>query len=377
MKRFQHAITLTVCLSLNPVNGRLVSAQSAPVIHFDASSMVACTDVTTTAFHEKNPHEKLVEARLAVSLLMTQGQPGALAEAGYFLQAVERRAQVWNFSPKTELATDIVGNISVQRDNHQNHGVQLGGGGQFEGVVHGEASFSNSTQGHAAEAFERLPAQQIVTAAATTGRGSGVYFKQRSSSQSSLEGNQLLTIVLRVPRDWRVDYLRLVCRAHGPTSKSRPINIVGTASFLVPLFMDGDLEANQVAAHLLASEHHLLAVAQQHQQAIHKRRFPTLAHELSLVDAAIPHDWLNVILWQSAAVEDFAFDARLPDEVRQAIEDYVEAKRAVLAWSGGWSTADNSPDSQPPAESITVAKPVLNETGPVTGQWRPRHRDEG
>ncbi len=326
-----------------------LSAADRVIVHFDAPSMATAADVTHAEFQLLNPLEKLVAVRIDVSLLTTSHQAHAVDEVVYYLQAVEQRAQVVDYAPKTTAVSDILGPIHVSTESKSGSGIQLSAGAQLDQVLNGDASISNSTNQSALETYERLPNRDVVATSGTIGRGSGVYFKLRRHSQLAIEGEHHLVMVMRVPLNWRADYLRLVCRAYGGDGRHQP-QLLANESLLVPIYLDGDLVARNLAAHLLNAQHALIQIAESQHREIEKRRLPTLVHELSLADPKIPKDWVETVLWSTAETNPPDFQGRLPKSVQHAIGEYRAAQQALVSWNG-------SPEiqSQPVASTATAA----------------------
>ena len=137
-----------------------------------------------------------------------------------------------------------------------------------------------------------------VAASGTTGRSTGVYFKLRSSRQTSLEGSKQFVLVLRVPRSWGGDLLYMRCRAVGlQSSLLKECRISQSSDFVIALYLERDAESKSRAAAYVEAERQLRRIATAHRDEINNRRWPSLLHKLgravNAVEPKIPVDWLH------------------------------------------------------------------------------------
>ena len=338
-------VLVAINLSLGP-GLSLVPAAPPVAVSFDVSPTAGCTEVTSPEFARDNPGEKLIRATLQVSALVTRGRAEDVTECLYHFYGPQQQFVVHDYLPKTTLVSDVVGNIKVQQGQDESQNVELSVGGEYEGLIHGNlGGGGNHHQSHSVH-YELLPPREMLSAAGTTGRGTGVYFKLKPTPQTSLEGSHDFVLELRVPSAWRADYLRLSCQA-----QTRSGQACGQASFLIPLYTQRDAIAKSLATQLSDNERRLLATAAQHQQAVRRASLPTVAHELSLRQPQIPEDWTWRLLRMPATAAPENFEARLPEPVQSAATRYRRAKRAVADLAVAASTNTR----------VTVAKPVLGD----------------
>ena len=105
---------------------------------------------------------------------------------------------------------------------------------------------------------ELLPPLETVAASGTLDRGSVLFFKIKSTPRNLLEGTREYALVLRVPANWRADYIRVRCEAegirHGMVSTFDEQIGCGQREFLVSLYQDGDEGARQIAENFARRE---------------------------------------------------------------------------------------------------------------------------
>jgi hypothetical protein len=117
--------------------------------------------------------------------------------------------------------------------------------------------------------YDLLPPLETVAASGTLLRGSGVFFKLKGSPRRPLEGASEFALVLRVPRDWRADYVRVQCQAtaieRGLVSSLDQTITAGERKFLVALYLEGDEGARQTADEFARRDAALRTAAKQDQ----------------------------------------------------------------------------------------------------------------
>lgn len=352
-------LTLTTTVVFLHFGLSAVQATAEPRVQFDVSRTVACHTISDVAQPAVQPGEKLIQARVSVSLLAYRGEAEDVDECLYRFESGTGTTQVVDYLPRTTMDSSVEGNIRVQRNEEKSSQLNLSVNGGFE-IVQADGGGSKSEASRAAMEYELIPPQDVVAAVGTTSRSTGVYFKLRRTPQISLEGSRDFLITLRVPIDWRGGYFRAHCQAVQRTQ--RDSQVVGTGTFVVPLYLAGDLQSKRLAENLSNSEQRLYAAALKNQREVHRRSLPTIAHELSLVDPKIPRAWLQQVLEHSSPTGDgLAFEARLPSELKSSIDEYRLARL-------GLTQLRTSPTQAPPTKApspnlITVNRPT---TPPMT-----------
>ena len=339
------------------------SVATAQSIHFDVSPQASCQAIVDEEFSATVPNEQLIEVRCQVSVLATDLRRESLSECLFHFFSPEPHTRVHDYFPKTRLATDIVGSLHVQQDQEDSAGAQLHVGSHIEPAVQLDATGGGNRRHAYSLSYDRLPPMEALTAVGTLSRGAGVYFKQKRSTQTSLEGSREFVLVLRVPAGWRAGYLRLVCQARA-TSDGRSERLAASSSFLLPLYLAGDAEAKGAAIQLHQTEQQLLFQSQRQHAALRRASRPTVIHELSLADPVIPSDWLNQVIRSPAAAAPLPFESRLPDTLRQLVAEYHQIKVNLAAWSGV-PLPSASPafavTSNDATEDVEGTKTVVNE----------------
>ncbi|HTN77639.1 MAG TPA: hypothetical protein VL096_20420, partial [Pirellulaceae bacterium] len=89
-----------------------LASADAPRVRFDAPQTLAVRDVTSPEFAFVHPDERMIEARLTISLLLERGAASDIREVIHRLESSTSAAQVVDYSPKTQLATQIIGSTN-------------------------------------------------------------------------------------------------------------------------------------------------------------------------------------------------------------------------------------------------------------------------
>ena len=313
------------------------ASAAPPEVSFDVTPSVGCRDVTTAEFAEANPDEKLIEVLIEVSSLIRQGKESDLLQCLYRFDSPRRTMRVVDYTPKTTLASDVAGNVTIEKKQETSKGLGVTVTAPFNGPAKLGGSGDMGKKTLDSTKYELVPPMTAIAASGTLERGYSVYFKLKPSRKTSLEGARPFTLVLRVPHRWRADYVHLSCTAStaaqgllGPVDKE---SVCGQQKFVVALYAEGDASAKAAAERLVRAESDLLKTISANRQELEKRFYPTLVHRVgALLDGAastLPADVAEAIVYGVRWPNKDMFDLRLPAEVRQAVARYTVARRAL------------------------------------------------
>ncbi|HEX4150172.1 MAG TPA: hypothetical protein VHY20_14340, partial [Pirellulales bacterium] len=228
-------------------------AATMPRVGFDAAGAVECRDVTTREFSAVNPGEKVIEARFRISILFEEGKQEHLEDVMLVIESPEKRLRVTDFSPKTELGTDVSGPIEATEvaERTNTAGGTIGAAGMAHyGVAN--ASLSDTKHQKNNRTYKQLPAKYLLLASGTTLGEHGVFFKIKASPQTSLEGAKEFTCWFVVPKSWRGDWCLLSCkaRAYRKNYLVSKLEMCGQADVVVGLYLAGDEQGKALARRL-------------------------------------------------------------------------------------------------------------------------------
>ena len=323
----------TLCV-LNCVPARLEAAPAT--VTFDVAGLVECHDVTTIEFARVHPRERLLEARLPISTLITGDDAHELTELFYRVDSPEGTVRFVDYFPKTTLTSEYAGNVGIEEKQEQHSNAGLNATGAYGPISATTATLSAGDKTANCRRYELLPPLEAVAASGTVDRENGVYFKLRATNRTSVEGSQEVVVILCVPSNWRADYVMVRCQAFG---KQRQLPFMpyetqlrGQGNFVVGLYSSGDEAAQATAAAFLHTESHLRRVAAKHREEIERRSAPTAVHELavhlSVKQPRIPESWLEQVL-AGRERETTKFMGYLPAPVRESAMDYFAVRRRL------------------------------------------------
>lgn len=322
------------------------AAAASPRIQFDVGRVVACRDVTTPEFALQNPGEKLIAVPLSVSCLLPPGSESDLYQLLYRVRTRAASELVVDYLPRTTMAPTMTGNIGVQSQDQQRKSLAFHAKAQYPFFAQGEAAGAMHAESYSTQNFELLPPLELLAASGTTDRGSGVFFKLLPSNRTALEGGKDFLVVLRVPLEWRADYLLVTCQG---CRTLRDVPLIaedrmqcGGVTFLVAVHLEGDAEARTAATRFTEAETRLRATVNAKRDAMRQRQYPTPFHEVaSLWDAKsgkTVESWLEQILLDEVPAASLA--KQIPADVLQAAKAYRVARARLLASSAdpSWPT---------------------------------------
>jgi hypothetical protein len=168
-----------------------------------------------------------------------------------------------------------------------------------------------------------------VAASGTLLRGSAVFFKLKASPRQLLEGSREYALVLRVPAEWRADYVHVRCQAEGlerafVSSLDQQVSC-GQRDFLVALHLEGDVSARTVAEEFARREAQLRTSAQSGQKQS--------SSPLNRNGSANSKNWLPKLLY-GQATESAELPLQLPRQVERAANDFAAARAQLRSYSG-------------------------------------------
>jgi hypothetical protein len=328
--------SLWMCVAILQIT---LTSSAWPQVVFDINAMVPARSVEPIGLMSRMPHSRFVEVQLETSALFQPVWANAIQEIT--VRAVSRHddVRVADYSPRTEMQTDVFGPVQVAVDAERFHEAGLQGIGGYPGVGSASGFAYQVESGQQSVHFAQKPALELVTASGTLQRQRGVYFKQRLSSQSTLEGSRTFHIVFEVPEAWRADLLDVTMEAVGfETPKSRRSMVLSSQRFVVAVYQEGDDVAARVAANYRRQHANLLQTVNTHAWAIQHRTYPTPLHKLGakldIYEPEIPRGWFDALVHQPGVAYPMSKLSILPVDVRVAIMNYLDQKVRIESLSG-------------------------------------------
>lgn len=187
-----------------------------PEVAFDVPTSLACTDVTTPEFAAQSPGKRLIQIETPVSLLLYHGEADRVRDLVIEIDGGDELT-VYDYAPRTALASELAEPIEVRRTRSTDKtlGASLGGKLAGDVALTPTVSGGRSASDTATVTRRELPPKQAVVVSGTIGARSGVFYKLRSTTQSTLEGEQSFRVTFVAPADWSGGSVEVRCVARG------------------------------------------------------------------------------------------------------------------------------------------------------------------
>jgi len=308
-------------------------------VAFDVNELAPARESNSIGVMSQLPNSRMVDVQLDVSALFTPGDAAVISE--YTVRIVSRHAdvQVADYSPRTELQSDIFGTMQISQEGDRVREAAIRGAGAYPGVGSAQAYAYYHDNSHETVHFARKPSLELLNAAGTLERRRGVYFKVRQSSQTTLEGARPFRIVFEVPNSWRADLLDVTIEAAGlENANSKRSRILSTQQFVVAVYQEYDEHAANAATRYVRQQKNLKQFAKTYAKAIEQRSYPTPIHKLGakldIYEPSIPQQWLETLVHQQGVSYNLTKLSNLPVDVRVAIMNYLDQKHLMESMSG-------------------------------------------
>jgi len=190
-------------------------------VSFDFARLVKYRDVTPLDWHDRAPHERLLEMKLPISVRFQGLVSGEIEHLDFEIDGTAAGIRVERFSPTTQLAADAVAVETITKTTRgRSLGATLSGAipvpvGALSAEVGPSISAGVSKANEATEKVKRLPPKRPIVVSGTFAEGRGVFFKFKQSSQTTFEGVHVLEVTIAVPADWDGRGVRISCTARG------------------------------------------------------------------------------------------------------------------------------------------------------------------
>lgn len=190
---------------------------TTPDVAFDVPASISCRDVTHAAFQAERPGERLIQIEAPITLLLYHGEPAKVDDVVVEIRGAAAGLRVHDYEPRTELTSELAEPIEVRRTTASDKSIGASLGGKLAGDVAlvPTVSAGNATKESSTETRSRLPPKQAVIVSGTTSGRTGVYYKLRRSSQSTLEGERTFSVTFAAPADWDGGAVEVRCLARG------------------------------------------------------------------------------------------------------------------------------------------------------------------
>lgn len=230
-------------------------------VEFDFARTAECRDITPSERLIHYPSQRLVEFVLPISVRFHDVARDDVEELTVEITGTSGLMRVLDFSPATQLASDIANPIETTTTTKSIKAIDGSLGGAVPVPYAAEiahvtptinAGMSNGET--TTQKLDRLPPKYAVVVSGTTSEGRGVFFKLKRWSQTSLEGVHELAVTFIVPAGWRGGDVYVSCSAGGQRKVLfiKQSATLGTQGKPVRLYLAGRGSIRQVAKPVVA-----------------------------------------------------------------------------------------------------------------------------
>ena len=308
-----------------------------PPIKFDVPALVAVSEGGFLTDPSYSANEKTIRVVIPVSSEVRSSDRGNIEEFRFDVFWNRNAYPISGYGPQTQTASDIDGLISVEKVQGKNRALGLDLESGYQDLVSGNAKAELSKNNSTKIKYNEVPQHDVLIASGTVRRGTGAFFRFHPSKRETLEGGRDLVVEYRVPVSWRGGVLKVECRAQGqrkvigswrePFKESR--------SFVVPIYLDGDAEAQEAAMSFAQTEQKLRANWVRHVNRDKRKPAPALLgiFNSSSGSANLPDQWMHYLIQSGNDVYLTRYRSRLPDSIAVAADDFVSARQGLLKLS--------------------------------------------
>lgn len=229
--------------------------QAQTNIEFDVPAIAGAREIAPTSFRD----DKLIEIVLPISTVINSRDRQQIEEFRFDISWNRSVYGIFDYGPKTQTASDIEGLKTIEESASKSASLNLNLNSKpFELTSANLASDiggSNSRR----ESYQEVPQHEVLVASGTIDRGTGAFFRFHQSRTHTLEGSRDLTLVYRVPADWKNGILTVECRGIGKRRIAglwdEPIEF--GRSFVVPVYIEKSSSAQKLAIDFAKAEQDL------------------------------------------------------------------------------------------------------------------------
>lgn len=232
-----------------------VAADKQSIVNFDIPPNVAADVIESSA------GRTLLQVEIKLSSMICSPESARIDQWLVRCQPRGQFASIVDYSPRTELGSDIATPIQVKQSKEKLQSLGVGVNGDYFSSLRGNAGVDHTRKNIDAVQFDRVAPLHAVTAAGTINRGTGVYFKLRWTAEQILEGQKTFQLVLDVPETWRTGLIDISVVAQSEqksiTNWEQSTKTVGAAKFVIAVCRSDDIHACEVARRMANAEHQL------------------------------------------------------------------------------------------------------------------------
>ena len=245
---------IAVCCVVILVSREQVFA-GEPAVVFDVPAVLPVHELIAVGVPPVT-HSKIVEIVIPVTVEISPDDRMNISEFRFDISWSGSSFPIEDYGPKSQTVSHIDGPINVDRSDNSSFGIGLNGqSDKLEfATLTGNADLSKGSSDR--KSYKEIPQRYPVIASGTIKRGTGAFFRFHRSRTETLEGGREVVVAYRVGRDWRGGLLKVDCRALGQRKMFGSIthDIDQSKTFMMPVFIEGDVRAKGMAKEFVVAE---------------------------------------------------------------------------------------------------------------------------
>jgi hypothetical protein len=333
-------VLLSVCSPLGSIQipepiANATAAQDA--VLFDVPALLEAKEIRIANQFSSINH-RLVAITVPVTSQISPQQQGDVQAFRFEVFWNRNPFPITDYAPRTQTFSEIAGTIEIDRSREKKSSYEFNLSGQYPTIASGKAHLNGSGLETESVRFSEIPQHEVLVAAGTVRRGTGAFFRFHPSRAETLEGGRDLLLTFRVPQSWRGGVLQVECTAIGSRRYlgwREPFEF--QRGFIVPVFLENDEEAEQVAMEFTRQEQQLRQSWQRFKSREQASRSSTIEQWLGIryrptSKSILPEDWVYLLI-QSTDQPLKQYRQRLPIELAEAADGFVQSRSNLLKLS--------------------------------------------
>ncbi len=330
---------IAICLFLLPIIENPVHA-GGPVVTFDVPAMLPVRELIPVGVPPVT-HWKIIEVVLPVTADIRAGDRENLSEFRFEVSWNAHSFPVADYGPKSQTVSHIDGSINVDTSEESSAGIGLNGRSAQLEIASLTGDVDLLKRSTARKTYQEIPQHRPVIASGTINRGTGTFFRFHQSRTETLEGGREIVVAFRVSREWQGGVLKVACRALGQRKilGTFPDKIDVSKSFVMPIYLEGDVNAQQraksfvVAAQELRRHWHHRTQSQSNTETDKRFAgfdvFAPIFHK----NDWIAQQWVHHLIQSGDAHLTEVLKKQLPETTVRVADEFIAARKSLLKLS--------------------------------------------
>ena len=238
------------------------SLQAQELAKFDVPAVVEGRELLSP-FGDEAPanerSERLLQITLPVSIWLEPQSREAFYAVEFRVAWAKSIYPLVDYWPKSSSQSSIEGVVLTERQSER----RMSGGFATDGLLQTFATAANASASldeHVSRRYAEVPEQLPLIESGPAERSTGAFFRFHDSRQAVVEGGRELRLLYRLPRSWRAGLLVVEARAYLRRGLGEEPHVAVHRRFLVPVHLNDDESARQLAIAYVQAENQLRGI---------------------------------------------------------------------------------------------------------------------